>query len=312
MNSNLLTVQEAANLLNVSVSTFKRMCDVNDIPVSRTPGGHRRIDRSALDKVIIESIRPQISTEFTSIPSNHQQVVDCMMMHLIHDRVDDAMDLLRNLALQYNALSGIPCIRLIEDTVVAALWKIGNFWSDAKIPIYRERIASDAAMQLLDRINSKHSGFLGASRSSISTSNVIAVGGTFEGSSDTIGSKLIECCLRLIGVSALDLGSNLSAKIISDATHDLNANLVWINHTHVASPEQILEQHLELRALLPQDTQVVIGGGGISPAIRRSLPNCHYFESAHQLAQYLITPTKTPAPISPTSSIPQPHFIQRS
>lgn len=311
MNSNLLTVQEAANLLNVSVSTFKRMCDVNDIPVSRTPGGHRRIDRSALDKVLIESIHPQASSNFESIPSNHQQVVDCMMMHLIHDRVDDAMDLLRSLALQYHALSAIPCIRLIEDTVVAALWKIGNNWADAKMPIYRERIASDAAMQVLDRINSKHSGFLGASRASISSTNVIAVGGAFEGSSDTIGSKLIECCLRLIGVSALDLGSNLSTKIIIDAAQDLNANLVWVNHTHVSSPEQILEQHIELHSLLPHDIQVVIGGGGISPAIRRSLPHCQYFESAHQLAQSLITSTKNPPPISAPSSIPQPHFIQR-
>jgi excisionase family DNA binding protein len=46
--NNFLTAKNAALQLGVSASTLKRFCENHGIKLSRTPGGHRRIDSCQL------------------------------------------------------------------------------------------------------------------------------------------------------------------------------------------------------------------------------------------------------------------------
>jgi excisionase family DNA binding protein len=48
----LLTVQQAAELAQVSASTIVNWADKGALPVRRTPGGHRRFRRADVEAVI--------------------------------------------------------------------------------------------------------------------------------------------------------------------------------------------------------------------------------------------------------------------
>lgn len=58
-----ITTHEAARVLGVSVTTVLNMIDRGQIPAWRTPGGHRRIARSDLDRAIASQPRAVVVTQ---------------------------------------------------------------------------------------------------------------------------------------------------------------------------------------------------------------------------------------------------------
>ena len=48
----LLSTGQAALLLGVSMDTIARMLDAGELPAERTPGGHRRVAKRAVDALI--------------------------------------------------------------------------------------------------------------------------------------------------------------------------------------------------------------------------------------------------------------------
>ena len=51
MSEHLLTVRAAADILGVHVDTIRRWTDEGRLPETRTPGGHRRIPREAVERL---------------------------------------------------------------------------------------------------------------------------------------------------------------------------------------------------------------------------------------------------------------------
>jgi excisionase family DNA binding protein len=49
-----LTTREAAELLQVSESTVRRLCEQKRLAEWRTPGGHRRIAKESVERVLDE------------------------------------------------------------------------------------------------------------------------------------------------------------------------------------------------------------------------------------------------------------------
>ena len=97
--------------------------------------------------------------------------------------------------------------------------------------------------------------------------------------------EVLFAALATIGVTSIDLGCMISSALLARAAFDFDAKLVWVTHTHVMDVDQLFALHQELRELLPATTRIVIGGGGLSPAIRRSLPWCEYYETLSELTK---------------------------
>jgi len=271
MKNELLTVQEAAIVIGVSKSTLKRMCERESIPIIRTPGGHRRIDKIDLNRVAMrqQPRRRANTSDSTMVP---MASADQILSNLLEGNPMEVAKLLsrsRNTPFEF--------VQALEDGLVCALWKVGEMWRDKKIDVYQEHICSNAAMTALDYLRQQ----LEVDSTPIRT----AVGGSLSPSIETLPSKLVGLSLELIGIRAIDLGGSLPPESLAQAARDLQASVVWVTHTHVCNVELLLASHQILREELPVGTRVVVGGGALSPALRRSLHWCEFFETITQMLQ---------------------------
>ena len=80
--SDLLSVSAAADLLGVHVDTVRRWTDEGKIPEVRTPGGHRRISREA-----IESLRDGVAPTAPALPDFGDAADQTWAQHaIVHTR----------------------------------------------------------------------------------------------------------------------------------------------------------------------------------------------------------------------------------
>ncbi len=166
-------------------------------------------------------------------------------------------------------VTGKSVIEKLDDVLTKALWQIGERWQARELEIYQERIATNTA-----RIG------LGLLKEKIPQSSGVrytAIGGTISGNYDDLASKMVEVALRFLPVNAINLGANLPAKAIANATSTLNASLVWVCHTHVTDLYSTVQWHHQLAELLPTRVRVVVGGAVLSPSIAHSFSNVEYY-----------------------------------
>ncbi|MCY2983316.1 MAG: excisionase family DNA-binding protein [Planctomycetota bacterium] len=269
----MISVKDASSYLGVSASTFKRLCERYAIPLHRTTGGHRRIDRADLDQAyrfFWNSSRKKCVSVDASDPDGIRQIVK----HLLDRNIDTVIETIWERLETEDQLS-----QVLENTLIPALWNIGELWRTQEMDVYQEHICSNTVCTVLDLLLCR--------LPKVESTASLAIGGTFESNLDSIASKVACLVLRSIGMSSVDLGCNLPATSIAKAASDLQPSIVWICHTHVENPESIVENHRILRQSLASSVRVIIGGGGLSPALRRSLYHCTYFESMTMMVDAL-------------------------
>jgi excisionase family DNA binding protein len=269
MKNDLLSVQEAASIVGVSSSTLKRMCESESIPFSRTPGGHRRIDRLDLERVSNRYTRTRKTGHAEHNPDTGLSIEHVVELLLESNPLEVARLFSRS------ASTPLELVATLEDWLITALWKIGEMWRENKIDVYQEHLCTNTAQTSIDILRQHVELNLQGAK--------VAIGGTFAPCIETLPSKLVALCLELAGMKSVDLGGYLPAESLAKAAKDYQATLVWVTHTHVSNVDALLASHLVLKESLPPDTRVIIGGGGMSPAIRRSLPWCEFYETLSQL-----------------------------
>lgn len=254
-----ISPQVAAKRLGISPSTLKRFCDANNVPLARTPGGHRRIDACQLEVIsrLLKALSDPDDTDLT--------VADAVTLLLAgdHSTLTDRF--------WHAAQTAVPLATLLEDVLVPALWKVGDLWQENQIDTANEKVCTTTAGIVIDSLMGRIPPPSSQSRT--------FVGASFPPNLDTLASKFIAFSLLAIDVRGIHLGCSVSPEIIARAAELYEAEAVWISHTHTTNPQQLVADHELLAKLLPADTRVVIGGGGLAPSIRRMIHNCTYHES---------------------------------
>jgi excisionase family DNA binding protein len=273
MRNELMTVQEAANLVGVSSSTLKRMCDNEAIPLLRTPGGHRRIDKLDLERLAARYGRGKMTdAKTTDRPGILSITVDQLLSRLLKGKAFEIAQLLSR-----STSSPLDLISALEDCLVPALWKVGEMWRADQIDVYQEHLCTNTAITTID--------ILRQHLSIDTSSNFVAVGGSLTPNIESLPSKLVALSLELVGVQAVDLGGFLPPESLAKAAADYQANLIWVTHTHVTDVDTLLENHQTLKNQAPPGVRIIVGGGGISPTVRRSLSWCKFYETLSQMVR---------------------------
>jgi len=183
-----MSSKEAATRMGISPSTFKRLCDANDIPVIRTPGGHRRIDCSQFEVVSRLMQRKGHGAESSIITT--EEVFSLLL-------VADHLQLVERLCRAAPTIQ--RQIELIENVFVPALWRVGDQWQKNTISVAQEKICTSTASMVLDGLITRFSTSTKKERTFI--------GASFASSRDTLASKIVAIGLMSIMFGPSSLGA---------------------------------------------------------------------------------------------------------
>ena len=267
-----LSCKQTAEILKVSQSTVKRLCDDGVLASMRTPGGHRRISLKSLRAWQNQTGREaneRVGNRREKLPLLHYEDFLKLLLNDQRADVDDAVQRVRK---------RLSIAELCDNTLAPALVKLGWMHQRGELDDYQIHSACQRVRSLLFRMSDNLN---------LHAQSLRAVGASVIGDTADLASLFAEVSLREIGWDAESLGADLTGTSLSAAANDRGASLVWVCYTHVQPMDLMLEHNRQVNERLPQDARLVIGGGALTPELRRSLVYHFFGDSLVHLASFV-------------------------
>jgi DNA-binding transcriptional MerR regulator/methylmalonyl-CoA mutase cobalamin-binding subunit len=182
--------------------------------------------------------------------------LDRYLQCLTGHRLDD---LRRQLS---QALLRLGLARFVTDVVAPLTGLVGDAWSRGRLQVYEEHLYTEAVQAILR----------GA------TATIPAAGGsprvlltTFPQEPHGLGVLMAEAMFALDGASCVPLGVQTPVWEIAAAARSQRVDIVALSFTPVVNPNQVVEGLAELRAQLPAEIEIWVGGS--APVLRRRPPH---------------------------------------
>jgi len=242
-SSSTLTTTEAAKVASVAPSTIKRWSDQGLLPFSRTPGGHRRFERNAVERMLRSQIASSGGDDALAT-----QWVRCLVEGRRHE-IDGGL---------LEARARLGSWSCVADEVAAALAELGAQWATDRVTIAQEHVASDALNRALTRIGDTLPSRLDGPR------GLLASVGEDE---HTLGLSLAELCLREHGWSPLWLGRRTPLPEVLRLVEESRVAKVVLSASSIVNDEPFLRATAEQvgTACREREISLVLGGGGAWP-----------------------------------------------
>jgi excisionase family DNA binding protein len=237
-----LTTAEAAQLAGVATTTVKRWADQGLLPFERTPGGHRRFERAAIERVLREQRSgdggdPLIGSWLDHLLRSQRYVLDGQLLA---------------------ARARLGAWYRVADELGLVLEELGKQWESGGITIAQEHTASECLARALTRVSD--------------TMPLASVGPTYllacaPGDDHTLGLCLTELCLREAGRRTLWLGRKTPLGEILRLVGDGHLAMVAVSASAASTNTRMLGQFArELGAACAKArVDLVVGGAGSWP-----------------------------------------------
>ncbi|MBI1325027.1 helix-turn-helix domain-containing protein [bacterium] len=275
-NDRLMTTQEAAEILGLSVSTVKRMVENGELVAEKTPGGHRRISTSAIEAYSgrkgnkAARILPISRSERLPEPASlGQDSIEywCGVLHtaLLNSRVEDARHAIRTV----HGSTG-SAAELADRLIAPVMSRIGHGWQSGQLEVFQEHMAchllSDILFELVRQARSRNA------RSVRENKVPTAIGATPEGDHYTLSGILCELTLLEHGWDVRNMGCHLPMIEFSHAITEIRPQIAWLSVHHIEDATQFPQELNHVRETCrSMHTRLVVGGRAISHDLKRSL-----------------------------------------
>jgi excisionase family DNA binding protein len=256
MSSELLTTREVAALLGVGPTSVKRWADTGLLQCVKTPGGHRRFPRQAVDDMVrggaIDSLREQ--------PWLHN------WLHLLTegiegDEVSDALTAERQRVATWAE---------VGDRMTPVLDELGRSWEVGEITVLQEHLASERLLRGIKRI---------ASALPVPNHARQALLATAGGDEHTIGLALVELALRELGWRSRWSGVRTPVGDLCQFVRDGACDLVCLSASMHSTDAVRLTAEADLvgRVCRDRGIDLYLGGRGLWPVAPRFAIRVHSF-----------------------------------
>jgi excisionase family DNA binding protein len=264
--SQLLTPKQVARAIGASEASLKRWCDKGLLETTRTAGGHRRIELSAVMQFLRKSNKPLVDPEIIGLPAT------CGKTEAVLDRA--APRLVEQL--EHGSLRGVETvlfdlyladhsIAAIADRVIQPAFDcVGHGWEEGRIEVYQEHRATEIMLRAL----------YGLSHAipDPPLDGPGAVAATLCGSPYQLTITLIEMALRERGWNAESLGPNHPAETLVAALNDRRPELLCISVNWFRSCEEFLDEYNQIsQAAETRRIPVAVGGSALTPDLREQM-----------------------------------------
>lgn len=238
---NLITTPQAAQLLGVTPTTIKRWVEDGRLRCLRTPGGHRRFDRSDVQRFLAKSGAPadDLGSQLveTLIASPDRYAVQSLLM---------------------SARGQLGSWWAVADLLGNVLEAIGREWQAGRCAIAQEHTASyclqsalSACLATLPAGDAKRCCLLVA----------------IEEDCHTLGLSLAELCVAEAGWCSVWLGGPIPTSALAQTLERLNPGVVAVSASAWSSDEaRVAERYREIaEACRACGAALVLGGRGAWP-----------------------------------------------
>lgn len=277
MSSRLLTPRQAAKLVGVSESTVRRWCDAGLLRVSKTAGGHRRIERRELlefarsQGLALISLAPMATAgRGGRLPSDAE-----LAERFYKQAISGNERVLRDFASGLLERTG-ESSALCDDVIAPAMHRVGEEWSRGDLRIYREHSATQLAESAL-----------AAARFQLAQPDPdapVAICAALQGDPYSLGPAMCSLVLQAVGFRVTLLGPDTPVGEVLQAAQDLSASLIAISvGVSPRSPDDLAQlcSQAEEHAI-----RVAIGGRQLTPEIRRNINPDFFGDTMAHLESY--------------------------
>jgi excisionase family DNA binding protein len=285
----LLTPKDLADALGTSESSMRRWIDGGRVRISRTAGGHRRIELGEAMRFIREMGLPVVRPEALGLGAVTADAgapeSDCVPISAesTDDRLYAALSngdraAVRGIVLSWY-LSGRGLAALFDGPMKFALTKLGEPWSVDRAAILIEHRAADICIEALNNLR--------AVLPRPSANARVALGGTPNDEWHSIPSLMAGMVAGESGLRDVNYGANVPTDLFARAVADQKARLVWLSIT--MPPRRGLRADLAKLAadLVGHGAALVVGGRHAPDACPIKHPNAHCVRSMSELAAFI-------------------------
>ncbi len=277
----LLSPRQLAEAIGSSESSLKRWSDEGLINVTRTAGGHRRIELSEAVRFIREANMPVVRPEVLGIAelAEHEPAMDNR----------DASDQFRSLLKEGNApaarslvlslfMSGWSVSRICDGPVRDALQDIGRLWENDPAGVCTEHRATDICIQAINQLRTLLPENEGGP---------LAMGGAFPGDPYALPSLCAAATLTSCGFRAVNFGPNVPFDSLLPAVDVRRPRLVWLSLSHTPTSHDLARRlHDFASTLRKSGINLTVGGRIIDTLSLPPEPGFHVGHTMSELASF--------------------------
>ena len=292
--------KQVARAIGVGESTLKRWCDRGMIPVTKTAGGHRRIELDAVIQFLRETGRELVDPALIGLPVSAGKTdwtlgraKDRLFTALVDGEGAAACQVAFDLLLAGHSVTAI-----FDDVFAPAFHAIGDRWSCGEVAVYEERRACEITMRCLNELRN--------ATPQSANSAPIAIGATASADNYMLPVTMAEIVLQSVGWRTSLIGTNLPFETLVKAVEQTRPRLVWLSVSHVESEEDFVEGLNSLFGMSHAcGAALAVGGQSFTPELRsrtRFSVSCDSFRDLEMFARSLHRHSSSPTgPSEPDS-----------
>lgn len=269
-NSLYMSTTEVAETLKVSVTTVKRWVDDGTLPAHKTAGGHRKLVRSEVMRLINENNWPGSGSSSTDIE---------VPTPVTLDDLDVSFDLVDCTAIrrwiQLARIQGWSVVRVADEALAPAMARIGPH-SQGKNIINEHRITQACMSALYD--------WEFALDQIAFDKQPVALGAAPEHDHFVLPTLLAKMTLLEAGWNAINLGPHTPIQAFRSAIERYSPRLIWLSTTYIVHVDRFLADAAELYTLAEKHgVALAVGGSALTSEIRSRMRYSTYGDRLHQL-----------------------------
>lgn len=269
---------QVARALGISQSTIKRWCDSGKIAFVRTQGGHRRIERQALDQFLAETKMRIVDTAALGLPRDlgraHGLAYEGMQRRfldaLLAEDLETCRGILLGLFYQHQ-----PLPQLLDDFIGQSMTEVGRLWSCQHVTVYEERRYCELCETLLKELDSR--------LPEPAANQPLAIGAAPAFDQYRLPTQAVGLALKSLGWRTISLGSNLPFATLHQAVQRFAPQAFWLSISYLANEAEFIREYRAFLNDLGELPRIVfVGGYAVTAELVAQLPRASY---AHHLRE---------------------------
>ncbi|MAJ45441.1 MAG: hypothetical protein CMF96_11960 [Candidatus Marinimicrobia bacterium] len=240
---------QAAEIMNVNVSTIKRWTDAKKLDCTQTAGGHRKFTLYHINEFLKRSKKKhqiniyKISDSLNEILCSHIESLDYNQLRiyffdiLLKGETSRITSILEALYLK-----SIPLHEIYDNLVNPTLSKIGISWYNGEITIASEHLASNTLNKAINNLN-----YLIINEKNESPVIVLLFG--VKNNNHSLPLQMTEQIFLTYGHKVINCSANTPVFSLKELIETRNPNIILISATYIKDEDETLSEIKELKKL---------------------------------------------------------------